>query len=92
MQFLESGKSVLAPIVSFETEDVKLATKHGRTGLLVRSGDIEEMSEAIKMLLKDEVKVATIGIAGLEAVRDSFSMDAITTSLERLYAQMVGRR
>lgn len=85
------AQAAAVPVVSFETEDVKLAIEHERTGWLVRNGDVEQMSEAIRMLLKDEVKAAAIGRAGLEAVRDSFSMDAVTTSLERLYAQMVGR-
>jgi glycosyltransferase involved in cell wall biosynthesis len=82
------AQAAAVPVVAFETEDVKLAIEHGRTGLLVRGGDVVQMSEAIKLLLRDEGAATVIGRAGLEAVRESFSIDSITVSLERLYEKV----
>lgn len=79
------------PVVSFETEDVKLAIEHGSSGWLVRNGDLNELGEAIVMLLNDKEKAATLGAAGRKAVRETFSMDAVAASLERLYEELTVR-
>lgn len=76
------------PVVSFETEDVKLAVEHDRTGWLVPNGNVQEMGEAIRMMLLNEHRAAALGNAGRRAVRERFSIETVTTCLESLYASL----
>lgn len=78
------------PVVSFETEDVKLAIEDGRTGVLVECGDVEGLAKRIMTLIDDPDLARKIGEAGGEAVRRRFSIESITDALEDFYMEIVG--
>lgn len=86
------AQAVQTPVVSFETEDVKLAIEHGKTGVLVRNGDAPALAAAIVRLLQNEELAAAIAAAGRRSVESRFSIDAVTASLTRLYEQEIANR
>jgi glycosyltransferase involved in cell wall biosynthesis len=78
------------PVVSFETEDVKLAVVDGQTGALVECGDVEGLATKIMSYIDDPDLAQRIGDAGGEAVRRRFSIRSITDALENFYAEIAG--
>lgn len=80
------------PVVSFETEDVKLAVEHGCSGLLVRSGDARALASAVVALLNDGDMRSTLGQAGYESWRAKFEMRAVTAGLLDLYQRVAGTK
>lgn len=79
------------PVVSFETEDVKLAIEDGVTGVLIPSGDVAALASAITRLIDDPAEARRIGLAGLEHVRSTFSIDNVATELLELYTSVAAQ-
>lgn len=80
------------PVVSFETEDVRLAVEHERTGLLVPPGDVDALARAVTRLLDDPDLAARLGAAGRDHVRGTYGMPAVVDALEALYRDVLAGR
>lgn len=80
------------PVVSFDTEDVRLAVQNERTGLLVPAGDVAGLAAAVARLLDDTALATRLGAAGRDHVRGTYGMPAVTDALEALYGDVLGRR
>lgn len=83
------AQAASVPVVSFETEDVKLAIEHGQTGVLVKNGDVAALASTIVSLLKDPEHSRVMATEGREHVKRVFSIDAVTGRLESLYRSEV---
>jgi glycosyltransferase involved in cell wall biosynthesis len=79
------------PVVSFDTEDVRLAIRHEETGLLVPAGDVHGLAAAIGRLLDDPGMAARVGAAGRGHVRRTYGIPMVVDGLETIYHQVTGR-
>jgi glycosyltransferase involved in cell wall biosynthesis len=77
------------PVVSFETEDVRLAVTHEETGLLVPRGDVAGLAAAVCRLLDDPELVARLTRQGRAHVEREYSLPAVATRLEQLYGEVL---
>jgi glycosyltransferase involved in cell wall biosynthesis len=77
------------PVVSFETEDVKLAIEHETTGLLVGRGDTTALAESVRRLADDPALRSRITTAAHAHVSERFSIDRVATGLERIYSSVL---
>lgn len=89
--FLEAwicGKPVMGcrtgPVASVITED--------QDGLLVRYGDVEELSAAIVRLLKDANLRNKLGSKGREKVLKRYTWDRIVSKIEAIYQKLIAER
>jgi glycosyltransferase involved in cell wall biosynthesis len=80
------------PVVSFDTQDVRLAIEDERTGLLVPRGDTRALAEAVGRLLTEPELAGRLGPAGREQVQGTYGLPSVLSGLERLYADVAGRR
>jgi glycosyltransferase involved in cell wall biosynthesis len=80
------------PVISFDTQDVRLAVQHEQTGLLVPGGDVSAMADAVLRLLGDATLAAALGAAGRDHVRRTYGMPAVVDALEKLYAGVVATK
>ena len=82
------AQAVAVPVISFETEDVKLAIDDGVNGFLVRSGDTDDLARKTLELLEDPEARRRIGEEGRRTVVERFSIQAVTQGLLDLYEQV----
>jgi glycosyltransferase involved in cell wall biosynthesis len=75
-------------IVSFEGS-AKLLT-HGINGLVVRNGDIIQMSEAIVKLLKDAELRQKLGENAQNTMLDQYEWNILCKRIETIYAHVMG--
>lgn len=80
------------PVISFETEDVKLAVKDGLTGRLVPARDHSALARAMIELLDDRDLAARLGLAGRDHVETAYSISVVADSLLRLYSEVLASR
>lgn len=73
------------PVVAFDTEDVKLALEHERTGLIAERGNAEALARAIVSLLLDPAWAQHLGLAGQNLVQSRFDFRELVARLERFY-------
>lgn len=84
------AQALAVPVVAFETEDVKLAIRHGETGLLVPPQDVPALAAAIVQLLDDPVQARRLGASGKAHMERTFSLESVVKGLEARYRFEMG--
>jgi len=69
------------PAVAYDVRGVRDIIENGRTGFLVRPGDVDEFCEAVSKLLKDEQLRIRMGLEGQKRIREKFSLDASLSAI-----------
>lgn len=64
----------------------------GRTGLLVRPDDPTALADAMRLLLDDPARAATMGLAAAELARSRFDADAQVDRVMAVYSDVISRR
>jgi glycosyltransferase involved in cell wall biosynthesis len=73
------------PVVASAVGGIPEIIVHGQTGFLVAPGDVEGLVEAMWHVLKHPEQAVLYGSAGLERVRERFSIEAAVRRHEELY-------
>ena len=81
IDLLAAGIPVVADAVGQNTEYIR----HGETGLLVRSGDVDAMADAVVDLLHDQEKATRLGMLAAQDVVERFSWDRLVADVEQVY-------
>ncbi|MEN9284409.1 MAG: hypothetical protein RLZZ179_1902 [Verrucomicrobiota bacterium] len=79
------------PVVATLHGGIPEAVTDGKDGLLVPEKSPGELAEAICALLRDPVRMASLGKAAAETVRTRFGEEASLASLESAYAEALAR-
>ncbi len=82
LEAMASGLPVLATSVGGNADLVE----EGVTGLLVPQADAEAMAQALACLAQDPARAAVMGEAGRTAAEARFSLQAMVTAYQRVYA------
>jgi len=77
------------PVIASNVPGLKNLVINGVTGLLVKSWDIIQLSNAISYLLNYEEKAHVMGINGYRFVKYNFDINRIIEKLEHLYHECV---
>jgi spore coat protein SA len=73
------------PVIAARVGGMVEVVDEGKTGLLVESGDVEGLAQAICRLLAEPERAKAIGTAGRQRVLDHFSWAQISSSLVKAY-------
>ena len=73
------------PIVGTDVGGVSTAVIDNRNGLLVPTGDVENLAEKIIYLLNDEVLRKQLGQNGTKLFQENFLAETMTAKYQRLY-------
>jgi glycosyltransferase involved in cell wall biosynthesis len=73
------------PVVGTRAGGVPEIVIDGQTGILIEPTSSEEMAQAILSLLADPRHAREMGVAGLNRVRDCFSIEKHTREIEEIY-------
>ena len=79
------------PIVATTVGGVPELIHHGRTGMLVPSGDVAAMSRTVGDLLDDPDQRRSLGQEAQREVRERFSVRSRGSALARVYRELIGR-
>ena len=73
------------PVVASDVGGLPEIVEHGRTGLLVPSGDADALAEALVAVAGDSARAAMMGAAGRERALAEFSQERCTDRIEAIY-------
>ncbi|WP_366474088.1 glycosyltransferase family 4 protein [Sphingomonas sp.] len=78
------------PVVSFDVCSAReiLEDKSGGAGVVVRSGDLSGMAEALVRYATDAAAASAAGRVGSAAARDLFDADKVVERYERVYREL----
>ena len=86
LEAMAAGKPVVSTSVP---SGVPWVNQHGRTGLVVRPGDVPALREAINRLLKDPDLRSRMGRAGRDRVAAEFTVGRMVAQVTALYARVL---
>ncbi len=86
IDLLSAGVPVVADTVGQNSEYIR----HNETGMLVPSGDIDAMAQAVIDLLRDREKADRLGVRAAQDVRERFGWDRLVLDVERIYGASQG--
>lgn len=73
------------PVVGTRSGGVPEIVMDGETGILVEPENSEDLAQAIRSLLADPERASEMGVAGLNRVKNSFSLEKHTREIEEIY-------
>jgi glycosyltransferase involved in cell wall biosynthesis len=80
------------PVVASDAGALPEVVDDGRSGLVVRAGNVEALAEALARLGTDPPLRAQMGEAGLARARQRFSLAAMVDRTVAVYAEALGNR
>ena len=80
------------PVVVTNVDGLRETVTHERDGLVVQSGDVGALAEAVARLLRDHALAQRLADAARAHVVESFSLDRMARRLEDLYGDLAGRK
>jgi glycosyltransferase involved in cell wall biosynthesis len=81
-----SGK----PVVAFDVGGVNEAVRSGETGFLVKSGNIDELADAVMRLLSEKNLRQKMGVNGRKFVLENYTWDICVDKMLRVYGELLG--
>jgi glycosyltransferase involved in cell wall biosynthesis len=84
-QALAAGK----PVVAYDFDGADEICLDGKTGFLVRTGEVKTVTERLLQLAKDPSLRHRLGSTGREFVRDQFPVERMIDELYKLYLRLV---
>ena len=81
---LEAGDAHL-PVIASKVGGISEIIDQLETGILVRSGNKKELSEAISILLADTAKRNALGKALQQKIAEDFSVQRMIEKTEKIY-------
>jgi glycosyltransferase involved in cell wall biosynthesis len=88
---LKQAAALSKPVIATDVGGTREIVDDGRTGVLVKPGDIDAIARAAVMLFSDRSKAAQMGTAGKEKVLREFTAQAIAEKTEELYRKVLAR-
>lgn len=90
MSVLEAFAAAL-PVVATNVGGTAEVVITGRTGVLIPPGDVKALASAIQFLASSPSEAQTMGRAGQELVRQSYSLENVANRWIMLYQRLCGR-
>ena len=78
------------PVVAFDVGGVREWLEDGRTGIVVKRGDVDALARALTELLENPARAAALGEAGPVRIRERFVKDRHLDVLEGVYQEILG--
>lgn len=75
------------PVIASSVMGPKELVLDGKTGILVNPGEINELTDAIKLLLYDENKTKNMGMKARQFVAENFDIEKVANKIEKLYIE-----
>jgi len=88
-RILVEAQAMKVPSVAYIIGGTPEGIQHGKTGFLVRKGDIQAFTERLRELLTDETKRKTMGEEGRRFVQENFSLEALADRHEKYYLRVL---
>lgn len=88
-RILVEAQAMKVPPVAYIIGGTPEGIQHGKTGFLVRKGNIRTFTERLRALLMDETKRKTMGEEGRKFVQNNFSLEALADRHEKYYLRVL---
>jgi glycosyltransferase involved in cell wall biosynthesis len=80
------------PVVASRVGGIPDLVENGVNGLLTTPGNVNELSDAIKRILRNKSLAANMGLAGREKVTDQFSANTMVRTLDSIYCECLNTK
>lgn len=79
------------PIIASKIPGTSEVVKDGETGILIKPGDVKQLSDAVIKLIEDENYAKRIRVRAYEFIRNHYSWDRIAEEYLKIYNEVLNR-
>lgn len=83
------AQAMETPVIAYATGGVAEAIEHGKTGYLLRTGDLAGLTRYLRELLHSPQQRTALGAEGRTVAEQRFSLAALAARHEQFYAQVI---
>jgi glycosyltransferase involved in cell wall biosynthesis len=76
------------PVIASNLPGVRSVFKNGKQGLLVNPGDVDDLSEKIKVILNDDSLAKRMGAEGRKLVEEKYTWEKVGKRLDEVYTKV----
>ncbi len=87
---LPQALAAARPVVCYDCDGAREACQDGKTGFLVKPGDLPTLHDRLLQLVRNAIGRQQMGATGQQFVRDRFSVEQMVGELDRLYRRLAG--
>ena len=87
---LIEGQSIELPVISTDSGGPSEIITQGKNGLITPNGDADALAEAIIQLINNPELRETFGKCGSEIIRQKFTSDRMSQTIEQIYKKLAG--
>lgn len=80
------------PVVASNVGGIPDLVKHQFNGLLVKPGNVAELTNALERILSDKVLSSKMGKEGRKRIQEQFSSDIMIQSIDKVYQELLTRK
>jgi glycosyltransferase involved in cell wall biosynthesis len=77
------------PVITTPVGAIKSIVSHQKTGLLIQPGNVEQLFQAIDVMVSDKALASRLGLAARKSVRDLYSTETVTKKYLALFQGLV---
>lgn len=88
-RILMEAQAMKVTPIAYDVGGMSEGIQHGKTGLLVRRGDIQTFTKSLEYLLTHEEQRRKMGEEGREFVKKHFSLEALADRHEKYYLRIL---
>ena len=85
---LLAAMSYVVPSVAFDCCAFGEIIENGKSGLLVQTGNVEEIVKAVSQLLRDKAFARAMGEAGRARIAERFSSERMVEEMSKVYREV----
>ena len=89
---LPQALATAKPVIAYDCDGATEVCVEGKTGFLIRPGDLESLSERLVQLARDRALRVCLGQQGQAHVKERFSVEGMIGQLEGLYWRLARER
>jgi glycosyltransferase involved in cell wall biosynthesis len=89
---LPQALAAARPVIAYDCDGAREVSLDGRTGFLLRPGDLTGLTDHLLQLAGDPRLRMTLGLQGRALVRDNFTVEKMVADTHALYLQLAAKR
>jgi glycosyltransferase involved in cell wall biosynthesis len=79
------------PVIAFDLDGTREVLDDGGNGFLVKAGDVEALTRALRVALSDRPRLREMGWHGRKRIEPDFDKDYMVRQIEGVYEEFLAR-
>jgi len=86
---LLEAMAVGKPVIATKVGGIPEIVRHGRNGLLIEPGNVDDLANAIRYILQNKEEAKNMGKEAAKTIFERFRLETVVDELEKIYEEVI---